>query len=75
MKNQVTVRFDGKKHKYFLNGELYRTSKREYKYACVATWESGKSVVISLGNKKDSTYNSMAKCYPNCSLEVLDVLK
>lgn len=80
MENLVTKTFNGKKFQYFFNGDLYRNSSRDYKYACVATprlakgaTREGGPVVISLGNKIKSTYDSYARFYDHCDLEVVEI--
>lgn len=76
----VTKTIVNGRYNYSLNGELYRTSKREFKYACVATTRIDKGAVkegvifiISLGNNKQSTYNSMAQYYRHCDLEIIEI--
>ena len=70
---QVIKSTKGSKFVYTYNGEVVRTSTREFKYACIATYESGASKVISLGNKADSTYSSFARFYQHCKLEVVTI--
>lgn len=72
MKNSVTKIYDGKKWQYTFNGKVYRNSKREFRYACLASYNS-KKWVLSLGNDKVSTYNSMARFYAHCQLEVVEI--
>lgn len=72
MTTNISKSFDGKKFNYFCNGKLYRKSTRDYRFACVASWENGFYKIISLGNKRESTYNSMAAYYRNCKLEVVE---
>ena len=81
MKAIVTKSFNGKQFSYSLNGEHYKNSKREFKYACVATSRVAKGAckegcvfIISLGNKKESTYNSMARFYGHCDLEIVEIV-
>ena len=76
----ITKTFNGKKYTYLCNGEVYKNSTRDYKYACVATTRQakgaiseGKEFIVSLGNKADSTYNSMARFYGHCDLEVVEI--
>ena len=76
----ITKTFNGKKFTYFCNGEVYRNSTRDYKYACVATTRKakgatteGKEFILSLGNKVDSTYNSYARFYGHCDLKVVAI--
>lgn len=73
MEKSVIKSVNGKKFVYSYNGEVIRTSTREFKYACIATHESGASKVISMGNKAESTYNSMARFYQHCSLEIVAI--
>lgn len=77
---QVTKTFDGKKFHYFLGGNLYRNSTRDFKYACVAITREAKGAtsegyefIISLGNNSTSTYNSMAKFYGHCDLRIEEI--
>lgn len=76
----ITKTFNGKKFTYFCNGEVYKNSTRDFKYACVAITRQakgaiseGKEFIISLGNKKDTTYNSMARFYGHCDLQVVEI--
>ena len=71
---------NGKKFNYLCNGKLFRTSTREYKYACIATTRISKGAgieglerIISLGNNPVSTYNSYARFYKHCDLEVVEI--
>jgi hypothetical protein len=73
MEKSVIKSVKGNKFVYTYNGEVVRTSTREYKYACIATFESGASKVISMGNKADSTYNSYARFYQHCKLEIVEI--
>lgn len=73
MKAQVTKTQVGGKFIYTYNNEVVRKSTREFKYACIATFPSGKSKVISMGNKADSTYNSYARFYEHCKLEIVTI--
>lgn len=51
----ITKTFNGKKFTYFCNGEVYKNSTRDYKYACVAKFKhDGHEKILSLGNKKGS---------------------
>lgn len=77
---RIEKTFNGKKYIYLCNGKFYRNSSRDYKYACVATTRKakgaiteGKEIIISLGNKVDSTYNSYARFYHQCDLEVVEI--
>jgi hypothetical protein len=74
MTQQVYKAFDGKRWLYSYNEQRYRTSKREFKYACIAHHE-GNSWVLSLGNDKESTYRSKAQYYAHwCdALEVVEI--
>lgn len=76
----ITKTFNGKKFTYFCNGEVYKNSTKDFKFACVATTRQakgaiteGKEFIISLGNKADSTYNSMARFYKHCDLVVVEI--
>lgn len=76
----ITKSLNGKKFTYYCNGEVYKNSTRDFKYACVAITRQakgaiseGKEFIISLGNKKDTTYNSMARFYRHCDLEVVEI--
>ena len=71
----ITKTFNGKKFTYFCNGEVYKNSTRDYKYACVAKFKhDGHERILSLGNKKDGTYNSMARFYvERADLEVVEI--
>lgn len=73
MEKSVIKSVKGAKFVYTYNGKVVRTSTREFKFACVATFESGASKVISMGNKAESTYNSMARFYEHCSLEIVTI--
>ena len=72
---KITKTFNGKKFTYFCNGEVYKNSTRDYKYACVAKFKyDGHERILSLGNKKDGTYNSMARFYvERADLEVVEI--
>ena len=77
---KIEKTFDGKRFTYLCNGELYKNSARNYKYACVATTRKakgasteGREFILSLGNKVESTYNSMARFYRHCDLEVVAI--
>ncbi len=74
----ITKTFDGKKFVYTCNGEVYKSSTRDFKYACVATTRKAKGAtsegyefILSLGNNAKSTYNSMARYYGHCDLEIV----
>lgn len=76
----ITKSFNGKKYSYFCDGNLYKNSSRDYKYACVATTRQAKGAIsegnvfiVSLGNNAQSTYNSMARFYGHCDLEVVEI--
>ncbi len=76
----ITKTFNGKKFTYFCNGNVYKNSTRDYKFACVATTRKAKGAlteghefIISLGNKANSTYNSYARFYGHCDLEVVAI--
>lgn len=69
----ITKTRKGDKMQYFCNGRLYRTSKRDYKYACVAFDDAGNCSIISLGNNANSTYNSMATFYSHCNLKIFEI--
>lgn len=82
MTHIITKTIKGDKFIYTFNGKVVRTSKRDYKYACVATYRAAKganekyeglSDVISLGNNPTSTYNSYAKFYHHADLEVVEI--
>ena len=77
---KIEKTFNGKRFTYFCNGEVYKNSTRDYKYACVATTRKAKGAIseghefsLSLGNKVESTYNSMARLYKHCDLEVVAI--
>ena len=70
----------GEKTLYFCNGVLYRTSKNDYKYACVATTRltkganyEGVEFCISLGNNPTSTLNSYGRFYGHCDLQIIEI--
>ena len=72
---KIEKTFNGKRFTYLCNGEVYKNSTRDYKYACVATTRKakgaiseGREFILSLGNKVESTYNSMARFYKHCDL-------
>lgn len=77
----ITKTFNGKKFTYFCNGEVYRNSTKNYKYACVATTRMAKGAktegiefIIAIGNNADSTYRSMAKFYDfYCELNIVEI--
>lgn len=73
MNKSVIKSVKGSKFIYSHNGKVVRTSTREFKYACIATYESGATKVISLGNEVKSTYNSFARFYEHCKLEVVTI--
>ena len=74
MKGKINKEQRGSKTLYFFNGELYRTSKNDYRYACIAIWKDGYEKVLSLGNKPDSTLNSYGRFYKDrCTLEVVEI--
>ena len=69
---KIEKTFNGKRFTYLCNGEVYKNSTRDYKYACVATTRQAKGAlteghefILSLGNKVESTYNSMARWVNN----------
>ena len=77
---KIEKTFNGKRFTYLCNGEVYKNSTRDYKYACVATTRQAKGAlteghefILSLGNKVESTYNSMARFYRHCDLEVVEI--
>ena len=77
---KIEKTFDGKRFTYLCNGEVYKNSTRDYKYACVATTRKAKGAIseghefiLSLGNKVESTYNSKARFYRHCDLEVVEI--
>ena len=77
---KIEKTFNGKRFTYLCNGEVYKNSTRDYKYACVATTRQAKGAIseghefiLSLGNKVESTYNSMARFYRHCDLEVVAI--
>ena len=72
---KVTKTFDGKKYYYKYGDKTVRNSKHDYKYACVArSRQTGNSWVLSLGNNKQTTYNSMARFYAHyCDLVIVDI--
>ena len=77
---KIEKTFNGKRFTYLCNGEVYRQSVKDYKYACVATTRKAKGAIseghefiLSLGNKVESTYNSMARFYRHCDLEVVEI--
>lgn len=83
----MTKRFDGKKYSYYYDDKLYRTSKNDYKYACIAITdeavakahgrscsEYGFEMVASLGNDIENTRKSMAIRYREyCRMEVIKI--
>ena len=76
----ITKTFNGKKFTYFCNGNVYKNSTRDYKFACVATTRKAKGAlteghefIISLGNKANSNYNSYARFYAHYDLEVVAI--
>lgn len=73
---EFTKVFDGKTFHYYYNGKLFRNSKKEFKYGCIAiSKEDGESWAISIGNNKVTTRNSMAFRYVHfCDLEVLEIV-
>lgn len=85
----MTKRFDGKKYYYYFNNTLYRTSKNNYKYACIAITdeaiakahgtscsEYGVEMVASLGNNVENTRKSMEFRYREyCRLEVINIIE
>lgn len=72
----VVKKSDGKKNLYYFGGKLVRKSARDFAFACIATsQQTGRTWVISLGNTRESTYNSMARFYKHyCDLEVITVI-
>lgn len=69
------------KHVYTYNGKVYRTSKREYRYALLA-WakvelgSSGNSTAwfpIGLGNNATNLTNSWKNLYRHCELKVVEI--
>ena len=77
---KIEKKFNGKRFTYLCNGEVYKNSARDYKYACVATTRKAKGAIseghgfiLALGNKVASTYNSMARFYRHCYLEVVAI--
>lgn len=89
MKTTMTKKFDGKKFYYYFGNKLYRTSKNDYKYACIAITdeaiakahgtscsEYGFEMVASLGNNIESTRKSMEFRYREyCRLEVINIVE
>lgn len=65
--------YDGKRWSYYYDGVCFRCCKREFKYACIATYGE-RSKVVSLGNNRVSTYRSMAHCFSHCDLDVVSIL-
>ena len=82
MKHIINKTIENGKFIYTYNGEVYRKSKNDYKYGCIAIarvakgasqeWD-GRSFVVSLGNNPTTTYNSMARYYSHCDLEVVEI--
>lgn len=80
---KVTCRFDGKQFFYENEeGKQLRKGKIDFKFACVAETvknngysTDGKLFVIAFGNKRESTMQSMAHCYPGCNLHVIEIEK
>ena len=77
---KIEKTFNGKRFTYLCNGKVYKHSTRDYKYACEATTRQAKGAIsaghefiLSLGNKAESTYNSMARFYRHCDLEVVEI--
>ncbi len=42
---KIEKTFNGKRFTYLCNGEVYKNSTRDYKYACVATTRKAKGVL------------------------------
>lgn len=86
-KETMTKRYDGKRWYYYYGNELYRSSKNEYKYACIAITDEdvakahgtscstyGSEMVASLGNDYENTRKSMTVRYREyCRLEVIKI--
>ena len=72
---KVTKEFDGKRFNYYCNGQLYRTSKNDYRFACIAIRnDNGKEIPAALGNERDSTLKSNSLRYREyCKLVVVDI--
>ena len=77
---KIEKKINGKRFTYLCNGEVYKNSTTDYKYACVATTRKAKGAIseghefiLSLGNKVESAYNSMARFYRHCDLEVVAI--
>ena len=77
---KIEKTFNGKRFTHLFNGEVHKNSTRDYKYACVATTRKAKGAIseghefiLSLGNKVESTYNSKARFYRHCDLEVVEI--
>ena len=72
---KIEKTFNGKRFTHLFNGEVHKNSTRDYKYACVAKFKyDGHERILSLGNKKDGTYNSMARFYvERADLEVVEI--
>lgn len=82
MKHIINKTIENGKYIYTYNGEVYRKSKNDYKYGCIATCRAskgatkesdGKSQVIALGNIQTSTLKSNAMRYHYCDLEVVEI--
>lgn len=77
----VKKEIKGNRFVYTLNGEVVRTSKNDYKYACIATTSvakgatvDGKEILASLGNNAESTLKSMAIKYAHyCDMQVVEI--
>jgi len=74
---KMTKTYNGKRYIYRYGDKVFRTSKRDYRYVCIATSrESLKSWPVSLGNNIQSTRNSMAFHLAHyCDLQVIEIIQ
>ena len=89
MATTMTKKFDGKKYYYYFGNTLYRTSKNNYKFACIAITDEqiakahntscsdyGFEMVASLGNDIENTRKSNAIRYREyCRFEVVKIIE
>ena len=50
---KIEKTFNGKRFTYLCNGEVYKNSTRDYKYACVATTRKAKGALIEGKNEEN----------------------
>lgn len=80
---QVIKQVKGNKFIYTFKGKVVRTSTKEFKFACIAKAKESDAIcrdfwgfekVISLGNNRESTLNSMKIRYGiNWTLSVVEI--